>query len=475
MHGELSFKKICTSLTKGIRKKLIFLLLITIIVQSQNVLISYVMGIIVDGLTSMKFTWVLQVLVFVCMLIIAITALSTLQDYVSRRLQFYYQHKLKELIYEHLFRVKLNSLTESVSAICEKIDTDTLTCANYVIEDKLQVYIDGVLALLITGTLFFIDWQICLLILLLAVLNISIYMFSYQKIFSIRKAEKDAQTASFSREVMWMGRGKLVRLEHLYANVKKDIHRIYITCEKAMKHSLHISSILNFGSKKQENHIAITRLDALMDLEEETKERILLDSIHDITMKDLTIFYGDKKVVEHLTYQFKQGNIYVIKGANGAGKSSLLDVLSGFQTYEAESFLINDIPFSELQVLHYRKNCISYALQQPYFIDDSASENIQFGQPQESSMLFNVDNLNNRNIHEDNISGGEKRKIVLNRAFTKDVSLYLLDEPESFLDAGAKKILIKHLMEKKRDRMIIIVSHDKELIQCADEVLDLDV
>ena len=102
-------------------------------------------------------------------------------------------------------------------------------------------------------------------------------------------------------------------------------------------------------------HIAITRLDTLMDLEEESEEGIILDSVHDIIIKNLTIFYGDKKIVKHLTCKFKQGNIYVIKGANGAGKSSLLDVLSGFQAYEAEAFLINDIPFSELQVYHYRK------------------------------------------------------------------------------------------------------------------------
>ena len=197
----------------------------------------------------MKFSWVLQVLVFVCILIIAITALSTLQAYISSHLQFSYQHKLKELIYEHLFRVKLRPLTESVSAICEKIDTDTLTCANYVMEDKLQVYIDAVLAFLITGILFFVDWQICLLVLLLAIFNIGIYMISYQKMFRIHKAEKDAQTASFSREVMWMGRGKLVRLEHLYANVKKRYTnklQVYTTCEKAMKHSLNVSSAYNF-------------------------------------------------------------------------------------------------------------------------------------------------------------------------------------------------------------------------------------
>ena len=89
-------------------------------------------------------------------------------------------------------------------------------------------------------------------------------------------------------------------------------------------------------------------------------------------------------------------------------------------------------------------------------------------------MLFRLDSLNNRDIHEDNISQGEKRKIVLNRAFVKDVSLYLLDEPESFLDADAKKKVIDLLMMKKSDCMIIIVSHDKDIIQCADEVIDLD-
>ena len=57
-------------------------------------------------------------------------------------------------------------------------------------EDKLQVYIDAVLAFLITGILFFVDWQICLLVLLLAIFNIGIYMISYQKMFRIHKAEQ---------------------------------------------------------------------------------------------------------------------------------------------------------------------------------------------------------------------------------------------------------------------------------------------
>ena len=68
----------------------------------------------------------------------------------------------------------------------------------------------------------------------------------------------------------------------------------------------------------------------------------------------------------------------------------------------------------------------------------------------------------------------EKSVKLFYRAFVKDVSLYLLDEPESFLDTDAKKKVIDFLMMKKSDRMIIIVSHDKDIIQCADEVIDLD-
>ena len=100
--------------------------------------------------------------------------------------------------------------------------------------------------------------------------------------------------------------------------------------------------------------------------------------------------------------------------------------------------------------------------------------NINFGQSRNTAMLFRLDSLNNRDIHEDNISQGEKRKIVLNRAFVKDVSLYLLDEPSVGLHWYDLDKLIKILQQlADQGNTILVIEHNLDFIKVADHIIDL--
>ena len=73
-----------------------------------------------------------------------------------------------------------------------------------------------------------------------------------------------------------------------------------------------------------------------------------------------------------------------------------------------------------------------------------------------------------------NLSGGEKQKISLVRTFLKDAPLIILDEPTSALDIQSVSTLIDILEQIKKDKIIIIITHDEKLLRCADSVIDID-
>ena len=72
-----------------------------------------------------------------------------------------------------------------------------------------------------------------------------------------------------------------------------------------------------------------------------------------------------------------------------------------------------------------------------------------------------------------NISGGEKQKIAIIRVLLKDSPVMLFDEPTSALDGVSRSALIEILQQKKRDHIVIVVSHDSDLLEACDAVIEL--
>ena len=72
-----------------------------------------------------------------------------------------------------------------------------------------------------------------------------------------------------------------------------------------------------------------------------------------------------------------------------------------------------------------------------------------------------------------NLSGGEKQKLSLIRTFLKNTDLIILDEPTNALDVFTKEKLVKYLDSLKKDRIIVIITHDRELFDIGDEVIEI--
>lgn len=226
-------------------------------------------------------------------------------------------------------------------------------------------------------------------------------------------------------------------------------------------------------------------IEKVMSEKIEKKGKIKVENIKKISLQSVEFQYeiNGQKIIQNFSYDFYKDKIYVLVGKNGVGKTTLIDIISGLynENYYGK-IKINDIDMSEVDVLNYRKNNISFCRQNDILIDGSLIENVElFGNIDDEikkSEMYKLlyGELSTRietNNQADTLSYGQKQKITILRSMIKKSEVILMDEPTSALDIGAKKALLSDLTKIKRKKIVILVSHDPFVIQNADEIIDL--
>ena len=171
-----------------------------------------------------------------------------------------------------------------------------------------------------------------------------------------------------------------------------------------------------------------------------------------------------------------KGNIYCILGENGSGKTTLIDILIGLfiDEYEGE-ILYNHINIKDIDMVKQRACNISILEQDPYVLEGSVEDNIY------STVYHNVKKYRQRildkelgNIYSNGIgiSGGKKNRYL--RILSKDSDVMILDEPTSALEQESQYAVWRLLKEIKKEKIIIVISHDQNISQFANQIINLD-
>lgn len=199
-----------------------------------------------------------------------------------------------------------------------------------------------------------------------------------------------------------------------------------------------------------------------------------------IICRDLTLGYGDKKVLEGLNCEISTGTIAVIVGGNGVGKSTLLaaiagDIapLSGDITLDGCS--INQLSRQELSLLR------SMAVQShQYWMAFSAREILHLGHDNvaQERIDYLVEGLSLSAFVDQSIttlSGGQLQRIEIARSLMREVPLVLLDEPFASQDLPSTEAISLLLMaERAQGRTVVLVAHKSaDDLQWCDQVIDL--
>lgn len=247
----------------------------------------------------------------------------------------------------------------------------------------------------------------------------------------------------------------------------------------------------HFGKDIQENMVSCDRLDKIFQLKVQTQGQESLNRLSEISCNGVSFGYGDEKIFHSMNLHFHSGKLYALVGENGAGKSTLIQLLLGIYVDEYQGqVLYNGIPIEKLNMSEIREQRIGVSEQEPKLLPETLLYNLTLDDTKTipakefeklCSMLDLTDffgNLPNglyTQIKEgtSNLSGGEKQKLSILRALLKKPDVLILDEPTSALDRQSKSNLCDYLRQHKQDMIIIVSTHDTELLQLCDEVVEI--
>lgn len=243
---------------------------------------------------------------------------------------------------------------------------------------------------------------------------------------------------------------------------------------------------LSLAGVYENTKVSIDRINKIYDIDHEIYGTKKISDANIIELKSLSVRYNSGNVINDLSYTFEKGKIYAIRGDNGSGKTTMLNCIIGLYTDLCTGEILYDtIPITRLDMPYLRRAKISFVEQSPEFLNLSIEEYLSFGLDMNDDInrkqfeLIKKFELNKFVTHSDinesgnNFSGGEKQKLSIVRALSKQGFLTILDEPTSALDSSSVDILINLLQEQKENKITLVVSHDSRILDICDSSLEM--
>ena len=204
--------------------------------------------------------------------------------------------------------------------------------------------------------------------------------------------------------------------------------------------------------------------------------------------QNVTFAYENETILDDYSLKLEPGKITGIHGASGSGKSTLLKLLMRFWDVNQGKVSVDSVDVRKIPTKNLR-DMESYVTQETHLFHDSIANNIAVGRPGASREEI-IEAAKKASIHDfimtlpkgydtevgelgDTLSGGEKQRIGIARAFLHDSPLILMDEPTSNLDSLNEGIILKSLREASEKKTVVLVSHRKSTMNIVDTVFEM--
>ena len=269
-------------------------------------------------------------------------------------------------------------------------------------------------------------------------------------------------------------------------NFSESFPKLSIFLFSAFKLLPALQGIYHSSSQVRGNIYALENIIKTLSTESPTAESNELldrDNIHEIAFNDVSFKYQDSDTfsLKNISLTLSQNKIIGITGSSGSGKSTFCDILMGLLQQKSGDIIVN----GEIASIYENKSWfqqISYAPPHTKLINDSIENNIFFAASDTHSIeyinsVINLDFIRDQeNLRslptENNLSAGQSQRLGLARVFARKFpNLIILDEPTSALDNVNKIRFINHLSNLKQDKIIILITHELELLKELDQIL----
>ena len=255
-----------------------------------------------------------------------------------------------------------------------------------------------------------------------------------------------------------------------------------------------VSELVGLQMSIQQAQISIKRLTEIMDYEseqDETREYTEMEKIDgDIEFKDVSFRYGSRSpALSHVSFTIPYGKKVALVGSSGSGKSTITKLLLKYYEPESGTISVGGVDLDEYSNASVRR-AIAYVPQNVELFSKTIYDNIRISRPEASldevkaaakkadahEFIRKLPLQYNTYLEEagNGLSGGEKQRIALARAFLKDANLYILDESTSSLDFGTENTIFDMIYNQLADRSMLIVAHRLSTIRDCDLILVMD-
>lgn len=301
-----------------------------------------------------------------------------------------------------------------------------------------------------------------------------------------------AQRSITNTVILLASFGMLFLTLFLYLNHELGFEGI-ITCTLSMMGSFgpvvalsSLSNNLNQTLASGERVLSLLEEKPLVEEVEGDKETN--DSFKGATLNHVTFSYDDETILDDYSLKLEPGKITGIHGVSGSGKSTILKLLMRFWDVHQGSITVDEEEIKQIPTKHLR-DMESYVTQETHLFHDSIANNIAIAK-KDATREEIMEACKKASIHDfimtlpkgydtevgelgDTLSGGEKQRIGIARAFLHDAPMILMDEPTSNLDSLNEGIILKSLKESSKQKTIVLVSHRASTMNIAETVYEM--
>ena len=261
------------------------------------------------------------------------------------------------------------------------------------------------------------------------------------------------------------------------------VNSIYLAISRNKGNIHNVINVLKFidilNNKKK-----INRFKSYHKIKMHVKEKLIL--------KDIKFKYTNKKLtLNNINLQLKRGDKVLIQGESGAGKTTLIEIISGL-LFPVSGVLKVDNKTINKKNLHLFQKNISYVPQEIFLAEQSFLKNIVIGSSTEDidlkkvklySKIAEIDKFINSTKNKyntivsyngTNLSAGQKQRIGIARGLYKNSSILIFDESTSALDEKTETKIFNNIKKYLKDKIVIFISHNKKNIKYFNKVLVLD-
>lgn len=248
-----------------------------------------------------------------------------------------------------------------------------------------------------------------------------------------------------------------------------------------------VVALANLGSTLQNTFAAGNRVLNILDespvVEEITGKKDV--AFNGAKAENVTFAYGDEIILNDVSADIKENSVVGIIGKSGSGKSTLLKLLMRFWQIQKGDIKISDTSIEDINTSNLR-DIESYVTQDTHLFHDSIKNNLKIAKLDATDdeiilackkasvhdFIMSLPNGYDTMVGElgDTLSGGEKQRLGLARAFLHNAPLMLLDEPTSNLDSLNEAVILKSLNEERDNKTVVLVSHRESTMKIADTV-----